>query len=172
MNLLNSARQTFTKPRLMLLVVSMGTACSTLSQRSALQSGALLYPGEKHLKNIQQLTQGGTNAEAYWSFDGKWLSFQAKGGGIPGLKGPKPECDQIYKIRPNGTEAQLLSTGKGRTTCAFYLPDNRRILFSSTHETDSSCPPSLTAAKAMFGRSTIATRSTPLILKTPTLYPL
>ena len=42
-------------------------------------SGAvsLLYPQEKHFKNIRQLTFGGDNAEAYFSFDGKQITFQA-----------------------------------------------------------------------------------------------
>jgi hypothetical protein len=34
------------------------------------------YAGEKHFKNIQQLTFGGDNAEAYFSFDGKYIIFQ------------------------------------------------------------------------------------------------
>jgi hypothetical protein len=34
------------------------------------------YPDELHFKNVQQLTFGGDNAEAYFSFDGKWLIFQ------------------------------------------------------------------------------------------------
>ncbi|MFZ2283335.1 MAG: hypothetical protein WAV86_05625, partial [Lutibacter sp.] len=29
----------------------------------------LHYPQEKHLKNIKQITFGGDNAEAYWSWD-------------------------------------------------------------------------------------------------------
>ncbi|MEP7077089.1 MAG: hypothetical protein ABI878_14885, partial [Acidobacteriota bacterium] len=44
--------------------------------------------GEKHLANIKQLTFGGENAEAYFSFDGEQLSFQSKRDG----RG----CDQIY----------------------------------------------------------------------------
>ena len=38
----------------------------------------LHYPNEKHLKNIKQITFGGDNAEAYWSFDSSKLVFQAK----------------------------------------------------------------------------------------------
>ena len=36
----------------------------------------LVYPQEKHLKNVKQLTFGGDNAEAYWSFDNSKLVFQ------------------------------------------------------------------------------------------------
>ena len=43
-------------------------------------------------------------------------------------------------MRADGTGAEMVSTGKGRTTCSFYLPQDRRILFSSTHEADAACP--------------------------------
>ena len=36
----------------------------------------LQYPSETHLQNVQQLTFGGDNAEAYFSFDNKWIIFQ------------------------------------------------------------------------------------------------
>ena len=47
------------------------------------------YDEEVHLKNVRQLTYGGDNAEAYWSFDGKNLVFQASNPnwGV--------DCDQI-----------------------------------------------------------------------------
>ncbi len=128
------------------IVAFYGTAllagCSTAArnQQAARPNDQLLFPGEKHLKNVRQLTYGGTNAEAYWSFDGQWLTFQAKGGGIPGLSDSKPECDQIYRMRWDGTDAEMVSTGKGRTTCSFYLPGDKRILYSSTHEADANCP--------------------------------
>ncbi|MCC6818027.1 MAG: PD40 domain-containing protein [Bacteroidia bacterium] len=96
---------------------------------------------ESHLKNITQLTFGGDNAEAYFSFDGKFLSFQSNNPAW-GLK-----CDQIYsmnikrakketdKYKPN-----LISTGKGRTTCSYYLPGDKKILFASVHHYIDSCP--------------------------------
>ncbi len=50
----------------------------------------ILYPEETHFKNVQQLTFGGDNAEAYWSFDGKSIVFQRTSvkDGIA--------CDQIF----------------------------------------------------------------------------
>lgn len=36
-----------------------------------------IYPEEQHFKTIKQLTFGGDNAEAYWSYDNKTLVFQA-----------------------------------------------------------------------------------------------
>ncbi len=97
------------------------------------------YPQEKHLTNIKQLTFGGDNAEAYWSFDNKNLVFQAtnKNWGL--------ECDQIFTMSLNddlseGQKPQLISTGTGRTTCSYFLPGNESIIYSSTHLADENCP--------------------------------
>ena len=93
----------------------------------------LALPGERHLRNVRQLTFGGENAEAYFSFDGKWLSFQStRDGG---------ECDQIYVMRTDGSEVRRISSGKGRTTCSYFLPDGRRVLYASTHLGGEACPP-------------------------------
>src|SRR5258706_15052740 len=51
---------------------------------------SLRYPEEKHLKNVRQLTFGADNAEAYWSFDGKLISFQSNNAAW-GLS-----CDQVF----------------------------------------------------------------------------
>jgi len=98
----------------------------------------LTYPGEVHLKNLKQLTFGGDNAEAYWSFDDKNLVFQAKN-----EKWNAP-CDQIYLEdfkRDRKSIPPLLSTGKGRTTCSYFMPDNKHVLYASTHLWDEKCPP-------------------------------
>ncbi|HHG85266.1 MAG TPA: hypothetical protein ENJ82_11020 [Bacteroidetes bacterium] len=98
----------------------------------------LRYPLEKHLKNVRQLTFGGNNAEAYFSFDSKSLSFQSdySDWGV--------SCDQIFymPITGHGTNpARMVSTGKGRTTCAYYMPGDQHILYASTHLADEACPP-------------------------------
>lgn len=83
------------------------------------------FPKETRLRNIRQLTFGGENAEAYWSYDEKHLIFQAT---------PRGEkADQIYIMPRDGGEPQLVSTGKGRTTCSYFLPGDERIVYSSTH---------------------------------------
>jgi len=82
-------------------------------------------PQEKHLENIRQLTFGGENAEAYWSFAGDRIVFQATR--------PPYTADQIFTMRPDGSDVRLVSTGMGRTTCAFYMPGDQRIVFASTH---------------------------------------
>ncbi len=92
-------------------------------------------PGEKHLANIRQLTsiRGAENAEAYFSFDGRRLIFQSTR--------PPFQCDQMFTMNSDGSDVRLVSTGKGRTTCGYFLPGDRRILFSSTHEASPECPP-------------------------------
>jgi Tol biopolymer transport system component len=92
----------------------------------------LLVSGENHLANIRQLTFGGQNAEAYWSADGQHLIFQSTR--------PPYDCDQIFTMRADGGDVRMVSTGLGRTTCAYFLPANR-ILYASTHEGNEDCPP-------------------------------
>src|SRR5687767_10761595 len=89
--------------------------------------------GEKHLRNIRQLTHGGENAEAYFSPDGKQLIFQSTREGVP--------CDQIFTINTDGTGERRISTGQGRTTCGYFYPGGREILYASTHGTAAECPP-------------------------------
>lgn len=91
------------------------------------------HPQEKHLKNIRQLTFGGENAEAYFSFDEKKLIFQS-------TREPF-KCDQIFIMNLDGTDVRLVSTGKGRTTCSYFLPGDREIIYSSTHHLSDDCPP-------------------------------
>ena len=100
-----------------------------------LASGGSLetLPDEKHLANIRQLTAGGENAEAYFSFDQAKLIFQSTR--------PPYGCDQIFTMRVDGSDTRLVSTGKGRTTCGYFLPGDSRILFSSTHQGSPDCPP-------------------------------
>ncbi len=97
------------------------------------------YDSEKHFKNIRQLTFGGDNAEAYWSFDDSKLIFQASN---PAWNA---ECDQIFitdvqSSDMKNTKPMLVSTGQGRTTCSYFLPGDTTILYASTHEHDAFCP--------------------------------
>lgn len=92
-----------------------------------------LIDGEKHFKNIKMLTESGENAEAYLSFDESKLIFQATTGNL--------QCDQIFTMNLDGTDKKMVSTGKGRTTCAYFLPGDDKIIYSSTHLEDENCPP-------------------------------
>jgi TolB protein len=103
-------------------------------------SDTVLYPQEKHFKNIRQLTFGGDNAEAYFSFDGKYLIFQHKN------EKENVMCDQMYigKIPETADEKfepKMISSGKGRTTCGFFTKDGKHIIYASTYLGGDSCPP-------------------------------
>jgi len=90
-------------------------------------------PEEKHLRNVRQLTFGGSNAEAYFSADGKKLIFQSTRDDL--------KCDQIFTMNVDGTDLKMVSTGGGRTTCGYIFPHQDKILYSSTHLADPACPP-------------------------------
>lgn len=104
----------------------------------AFDAATLLYEGEEHFANVRQLTDGGENAEAYWSFDESALSLQVtnKAEGI--------NCDRIYYMDVEGEGMPALnqvSNGLGRTTCAYFLPGDERVVFASTHSGSDDCPP-------------------------------
>jgi TolB protein len=90
-------------------------------------------PAESHLSNIKQLTFDGENAEAYFSFEGRRLIFQSTHGGAG--------CDQIYTMGVDGSNLTRVSSGKGRTTCSFFYPDGKHILYGSTVRGGDACPP-------------------------------
>jgi TolB protein len=131
---------------IVLLLVGVGislTAYTSLSDQSitsSLSADTLKYPQERHFANVHQLTFGGDNAEAYWSFNSKMLSFQSnnKTWGL--------SCDQIFytpvgkKVDLKNNRPQLISTGEGRTTCAYFMPGDKQILFASTHLGGKECP--------------------------------
>ena len=102
-------------------------------ESASTQTTDLALPQEKHLRNIQQLTFGGENAEAYFSADGKKLIFQSTRSGH--------ECDQIYTMNIDGSDVRMVSNGYGRTTCSYIFPNGKRILYSSTHLGAKQCPP-------------------------------
>jgi len=95
---------------------------------------------EGHLSNIKKLTFGGDNAEAYFSPDGKFLTMQVTNAKIGA------SCDQIYMLdlsenNPATESLKLISNGKGRTTCSYFMPDGKHILYASTHLHGEACPP-------------------------------
>ena len=135
----------------LLLTGSLLLACAPKESSEALEtptkqgtadaeSDSLIYPGEKYFKSLRQLTFGGDNAEAYWSFDDNQLVFQST------FEGWNTSCDQIFlydlaRQYEEGEQPKLISTGKGRTTCSYFLPGNQQIIYSSTHHYDEACPP-------------------------------
>ena len=97
------------------------------------QDKPLAVSGETHLKNIKQLTFGGENAEAYFSFDGKRLIFQSKRDNLA--------CDQIFTMNVDGSDQKMVSNGEGRTTCSYFFKGGKKVLYASTHGRAKECPP-------------------------------
>lgn len=105
----------------------------TITFSAFAQNENLSVEGEKHLKNIKQLTFGGENAEAYFSPDGKKLIFQSKRGDL--------KCDQIFTMNTDGSDLKMVSNGEGRTTCSYFFAGGKKILYGSTHKGGRECPP-------------------------------
>ena len=123
----------FLSPILILLLLLAPLKSAEPSAFAPSVEKQLALPAEKHLSNMRQLTFGGENAEAYFSADGRKLIFQSKRDGR--------ECDQIYTMNSDGSNVSMVSTGNGRTTCSYFFPNKRRILYSSTHAAAKECPP-------------------------------
>lgn len=129
-------------------LVILFTKCKTESKKALVEkeqptslmagSDTLIYDGEKHFKSIRQITFGGDNAEAYWSFDDQQMIFQSNNPDW-GL-----QCDQMFLMDVNdnfkNSKPPRVSTGLGRTTCAYFLPDNKHFVYGSTHLADAACP--------------------------------
>lgn len=118
-----------------ILIILVGLfSCQTIKENK----NPLIYSDEVNFKTLRQVTYGGDNAEAYWSFDDKQLVFQSnnKKWGV--------ECDQMFLMNSedtfDNTDPVMISTGLGRTTCSYFLPDNKHIIYASTHEDDDNCP--------------------------------
>ena len=113
-----------------ILFLTLISACATTHTEA---TDPLHDEREVHLADVRQMTFGGENAEAYWSPDGTELVFQSTH--------PPLGCDQIFRMPVSDPAAlTMVSTGKGRTTCAYYTHDNERIIYSSTHEGAEECP--------------------------------
>lgn len=130
------------------LILAMGLQAQTLAKPVPAPTPALappvpnpfqMAPGdphrdvrETHLSHVLKLTQTGSNAEAYWSWNGQGIIFQSTREGR--------DCDQIFVMNADGTNQHLVSTGKGRTTCGYFMPGDQRIIYASTHGSGPDCP--------------------------------
>jgi TolB protein len=119
--------------RAFLRVALAAAAVPALLRPPAVVAAPTLDPREKRLANLRQLTAGGQNAEAYWDVTGSRLIFQSTR--------PPYDCDQMFTMRADGSEQRLISTGTGRTTCGFFFPDGRRVIYATTHLAAPGCPP-------------------------------
>src|SRR4051812_17793297 len=116
-----------------LVVAAMVVAACHSAGRRATARAIEPDPGGAHLANRRQLTFGGQNAEAYWSADGNWLTFQGSFDSMP--------CDQQWVMRTDGSQRRQISTGGGKTTCGYFYDHDRRVFFASTRGASADCPP-------------------------------
>ena len=123
-------------------VVTTTAACAQRQVQSAAGDSAPVIQGaagradsneSRHLTDIRKITNGGENAEAYFSRDGQRLIFQSTRDGRT--------CDQQYTMKLDGSDLKRVSPGQGKTTCGYYMDGDSRILFASTHAVDTACPP-------------------------------
>lgn len=93
----------------------------------------LMRADEIHIAELRRLTFGGENAEAYWSPDGRKLSFQR----TP----PEGGCDAQYVLDLDTGEVELVSSGRGRTTCGYFdYPHGQSLIYATTEAADTACP--------------------------------
>jgi hypothetical protein len=115
---------------------SDAAVCSCVSPiPGAQRADHLIQPGEEHFAHLWKLTAGGENAEGYFSFDGDRLVLQRKP--------PGAGCDRIFVTHRHTGELLPVSSGRGATTCAYFLPGDRSVIFASTQRHVDDCPPPL-----------------------------
>ncbi len=123
----------------LLFCVLTAASCSTpnlqvsSAEPARTQRVAAAKAGETHFRTVRQITFGGENAEAYFSHDGQWLTLQSTRDGRP--------CDQQYVMRIDGSNVRRISDGRGKTTCGWYFPGDKKLFFASSTAHDSTCPP-------------------------------
>lgn len=117
------------------VVLSCSIHTPPASQKFAVSAGTAYASAanEPRLANIRMLTNSGENAEAYFSGDETKLIFQR-------TRPPELPCDQILTLDLRTGSEKLVSTGKGRTTCAYFFPSDKHIVYASTHHVSPSCP--------------------------------
>lgn len=119
-------------------LLGASTACQSMSPATAPKlAGAipvdhLIEPGEKHFAHLWQLTKGGNNAEGYWSFAEDRLTLQREGGEVA--------CDRIFVTDPVTGVLTQISNGMGVTTCSYFMPGDREVIFASTQSHHAACP--------------------------------
>ena len=142
--------QRFLPPAVLAFTLSLGSGCAAPAPVPPPAAAAPATPApaapadfsfaaEPHLGHVRALTHGGENAEAYWSWAGDQLIYQARPADAA--------CDRIFRMAaPPGALAPAspptpVSDGRGATTCSYFLPGDREVIFASTEGGEPSCPP-------------------------------
>ena len=127
-----------------LCVAVLAGASPVAAQNGYKPTAVAAEPGENHLRNVLQLTDGGENAEAYFSHDGRRLIFQSTREGRT--------CDQQYIMNADGSQVHRVSNGLGKTTCGYFMDGDRRIFYASSDALERDCPPRPDASKGYVWR--------------------
>ena len=106
-------------------VFLIGDVLAQHSTSEDMDTDAAVEP--QFLSNIRQLTYDGKRAgEGYFSEDGNALIFQSE-------REPDNPFYQIYLLDLLTGDTHRVSTGVGKTTCAFFRPGTDEVLYASTH---------------------------------------
>jgi len=132
-------RLVLTSLALLLAACSLGCSSSApplTSPAQAEQKAGGEFPNETHFGSLVQLTDGGDNSEPYWAFGGNELMFQAH---------DRAGCNQIYALAfdRQGAEPRQVSSGKGASDGARFLPGDHEIVYASTELAGGACSPPL-----------------------------
>jgi Tol biopolymer transport system component len=131
--------------KLRIMVAGLMVAAGTLRAQGGFRPISIVpEAGETHFGTTRQLTNGGENAEAYFSHDGKRLIFQSTREGRT--------CDQQYVMNVDGSRVRRVSNGLGKTTCGYFLNGDRRIFYASSDALEKTCPPRPDASKGYVWR--------------------
>ncbi len=80
------------------------------------------------ISRTRQLTfEGRRSGEGYFSADGHHMVFQSE-------REPGNPFYQIYLMDLDTGDTQRITTGTGKTTCAWIHPDGKKVLFASTQD--------------------------------------
>src|SRR5215813_1565226 len=91
------------------------------------QTATPSYQERDFLSRVRRLTVEGKRAgEGYWAPDGKRIVFQSE-------REPGNPFYQIYVLDLGTGDTTRISSGVGKTTCAFFRPGTDEIEFASTH---------------------------------------
>ena len=115
-------------PALIVISLTTLTSLTSLSLQADAQPARAAEESALLSNTRQLLFEGKRSGEGYWSSDGNKIIFQAE-------REQDNPFYQIYTLDLTTGDVMLVSTGTGKTTCAYFNwgKDNQEILFSSTH---------------------------------------
>ena len=112
------------KPRFLSIATAVAALAAVSLPATAADGG--LDEGTFLDRTRRLIYEGKRSGEGYFSADGGRLVFQSE-------RRPENPFYQIYLLDLATGDTREVSTGIGKTTCAFIRPDGAEILYGSTH---------------------------------------